>query len=88
MHMQEPHRHPDLDERLKSIEINITSGFAGTHKRLDGLNDQNAKNTKFREEMQWERKHDKDMRGEFRAWLLGAVAAVAMINGVVMVLVK
>ena len=85
---QSTHEHPELNERLKLIEINIASGFVGVHKRLDTMNGQVAANTKFREEMQWERKHDKDIRGEFRAWVLAAVAAVAMINGVVMVLVK
>ena len=86
--MQETHRHSDIEAKLKSIEINITSGFVGVHKRLDTMNGQVAENTKFRQEMEWERKHDKDMRVEFRAWMLAAVAAVATINGLVIVLVK
>ena len=85
----------ELDSRLKGLEIgldtldrNMGRGFSGVHSRLDELNGQSAENTKFRQEMQWERSHDKDMRGEFRAWVLAAVAAVAVINGAVMVLVR
>ena len=77
-----------FEARLKGLEQNLGSGFTGVHTRLDKMNGAIEENTKFRLEGQWEKAHNKDLRSEFRQWLIIAIATVTLINGVVVVLIR